>query len=174
MQEWEVINSFSNWFSAIGTIAAVVVALCLARRQDKPRASLRAEISSVWFEKGSNKNREYLVIRAVNIGDRPVTISHLSIRFGFFRRVWVGVPLPDRETSSTFPTELSYGKEAIWYIPLERDDFKWQENISKFLGESFKNGRIRCASVFATTTTGLLIKANSGSSVATAFNKCSK
>lgn len=174
MQEWEIINIFANWFAAAGTIAAVVVALWLARRQDRPRVSLRAEISSVWFGKGSEKNREYLVIRAVNVGDRPVTISHLSIRFGFFQKIWVGVPLPDRETSSAFPAELSYGKEATWYIPLEHDDLKWQENISKFLAESFKIGRTRCASVFATTTTGLVIKANSGSSVATAFNKFSK
>lgn len=174
MQEWEVINSFANWFAAAGTIAAVFVALWLARRQDRPRISIQAEISSVWFEKGSEKNREYLVIRAVNIGDRLVTISHLSIRFGCFRKVWVAVPLPDQETSSSFPTELSYGKEANWYVPLQKDDFKWQENISRFLTESFKNSRIRCALVFATTTTGILIKANSGSSIAAAFNKCLK
>ena len=174
MQEWEIINSFANWFAATGTIAAVVVSLWLARRQDRPRVSLQAEISSVWFEKESDKNREYLMIRAANIGVRPVTISHLSIRFGCFRKVWVAVPLPDLETSSTFPTELSYGKEASWYVPLEKGEFKWQENISRFLAESFKNSRIRCAAVFATTTTGILIKANSSSSIKAAFNKCLK
>ena len=173
-QEWEIVNGFANWFAAIGTIAAVVVALWLARRQDQPRVSLRAEVSSVWFEEGSEKNREYLSVYAVNVGDRPVTISHLSLRFGLFRKLWVGVPLPDQEVSSQFPTEITYGKEAKWFIPLKINNFKWCENVASFLADSYQSTPIRFASVYATTTTGKMFKAHSGSSVAAAFNKALK
>jgi hypothetical protein len=88
LHEWEVVNGFANWLVAIGTIAAVVVALRLARKQDKPRVALRAEVSWGWFAKGSEKNREYLSVSAVNVGDRPMTVSHLSLRFGSLRKVW--------------------------------------------------------------------------------------
>ena len=37
---WQFINSFSSWLSAIGTVAAVIVALYLARR-DKRIIGLR-------------------------------------------------------------------------------------------------------------------------------------
>ena len=173
-QEWEIVNGFANWLAAIGTIAAVVVALYLARRQDQPRVTLYAEVLSVWFAKGSEKNREYLSIRAVNVGDRPVTISHLSLRFGLFRKLWVGVPTPDQEVSSPFPTEITYGKEAAWLIPLEKSDFKWRESVANFLADSHRGIRIRFASVYATTTTGRMLKAHSGSSVAAAFYKVLK
>jgi len=174
LQEWEVVNGFANWLAAIGTISAVIVALWLARRQEHPRVTLHAEVSSVWFEKGSEKNREYLEVRAVNVGDRPVTISHLSLRFGLFRKLWVGVPIPDKEVSSPFPIEITYGKEATWLIPLEKDNFKWREDVAKFLADASRSTRIRFASVYATTTTGKIFKAHSGGSVAAAFNKVLK
>lgn len=173
-QEWEIVNGFANWLSAIGTIAAVVVALWLARRQDQPRVAIQAEVSLVWFEKGSEKNREYLSVYAVNVGDRPVTISHLSLRFGLFRKLWVAVPLPDQELSNSFPTEITYGKEAKWFIPLERDGFKWCESAASFLADSYRRVPIRFASVYATSTTGRVFRAKSGSSVAAAFNKTLK
>lgn len=173
-QEWEIVNGFANWLAAIGTIAAVVVALWLARRQDQPRVTLQAEVSSVWFDKKSEKNREYLSVRAVCVGDRPVTILHLSLRFGLFRKLWVAVPMPDQELSSPFPTEITYGKEAKWFIPLETNDFKWRKNVANFLADAHQSTRIRFASVYAATTTGRMIKAHSGSSVAAAFNKALK
>lgn len=173
-QEWEIVNGFANWLSAIGTIAAVVVALWLARRQNQQRVAIKAEVSLVWFDKGSEKNREYLSVCAVNVGDRPVTISHLSLRFGFFRKLWVAVPLPDQEVSSSFPTEITYGREAKWFIPLERDGFKWCEGVAGFLADSYRSMPIRFASVYAISTTGRVFKASSGSSVATAFNKTLK
>ena len=169
--EWGVINGLANWFAAFGTIAVVVVSLWLARRQNRPRVNVRAEVSTVWFEKGSDKNREYLVVRAVNVGDRPVTITHLSLRFGLFRKLWVGIPLPDPDVSSSFPVELAYGKEASWYFPLETKNHKWREGVASFLGEAEHRVRVSFASVFATTATGETLKAQSGSGVAIAFSK---
>ena len=169
--EWEVINGLANWFAAFGTIAAVVVSLWLARRQNRPRVNVRAEVSTVWFEKGSDKNREYLVVRAVNVGDRPVTITHLSLRFGLFRKLWVGIPLPDPDVSSPYPVELAYGKEASWYFSLETKNHKWRDGVASFLGNSENRARVSFVSVFATTATGETLKAQSGSSVAIAFSK---
>ncbi len=166
--------AFASWLAAIGTISAVIVALWLAHRQEHPRVTLHAEVSPVWFEKGSEKNREYLLVRAVNVGSRPVTISHLSLRFGLFRKLWVSVPIPDKEVSSPFPIELTYGKEEKWLIPLEKDNFKWCEDVAKFIADSSRSTRIRFASVYATTTTGKILKASSGGSVAAAFNKVLK
>ena len=173
-QEWEIVNGFANWLAALGTIAAVVVALWLAYRQDKPRLILQADISLVWVEKGTEKNREYLSVRAINVGDKPVTITRLSIRFGLFRKLWVAMPIPDQAVSSPFPTEITYGQEAEWLIPLEKNHFKWCENVAKFLADSRHGTRIHFASVYATTTTGRMLRAQSGSSVASAFNKALK
>jgi hypothetical protein len=170
-QEWEIVNGFANWLSAIGTIAAVVIAFWLAHRQGQPRVSIQAEVSPVWFEKGSEKNREYLSVCVVNMADRPVTISHLSLRFGLFRKLWVGLPSPDQEVSSPFPIEITYGKEARWFIPLESEGFKWQEGVASFLSDSYKNWPIRFAAVYATTVTGRVFKARSDSSIAVSFSK---
>ncbi len=39
---WEFINSFADWFSAVGTFAAVIVALLLAMRD----RTIRLEVSA--------------------------------------------------------------------------------------------------------------------------------
>ncbi len=172
-QKWEIINGFANWLSAIGTLAAVLVTLWLVRRQDRPRLKVFASVSSVWFAKNSPKNRKYLIITAVNIADRPASIRYLSLKFGLLRKEGVEAP-PDPEISSSLPTEITYGQEAKWYIPLETNDRKWLNEVADYLMSQRPRVRVGVVSVYAQTTVGYKIKAKTGGSVARAFKNACK
>ena len=170
-QEWEIINGFANWLAAIGTIAAVVVSLWLARRQDKPRGNIWADVSPVYFSKNSPNNRTYLIVKAVNVGDRPITVTHLSLSFGLFKKVYVAIPKACPEISALLPVELPYGKEVEWYIPLETEQFKWVDNVAKHIIESHPRVHVRAVRVHAYTASGHVLESKPDVSVASAFEQ---
>ena len=61
---WEFINSFSPWLSAFGTIAAVVIALYLARVDKRVRLEVSAGIRLMVTPGSPGPHPEYLELFA--------------------------------------------------------------------------------------------------------------
>lgn len=123
--QWELINSFSNWLSAVGTIAAVVVSLWLATKASRLRCKASVGHRLV-IEQGVTGNiPEIVEFRIVNTGDRPFHVTGIGWRVGVSRWRREAIQFYDRLQSSSMPVELAHGQEAHWVIPILSDDKAW-------------------------------------------------
>ena len=140
-EDWEFINTFAGWFSAIGTLIAVIVALYIANRsiRHKVRAWAGHRIS---IGPGSNEPYpELIVFGIVNKGERPLVISHIGWKVGLFKKRHA-IQRYDESMSSKLPIKLEHGEEANWYIPLNARDEPWLEFFAK--GMLLPNYPISC------------------------------
>ena len=123
---WQLINSFAWWFSAIGTIGAVIVALALASRTHKINLKISAGHRVIFGGNASPDHLpEVLAISVTNTGVRVATVTHVGWRAGFFKKRYA---LQMTETShdllsigitnSNMPATLEDGASASWYVRL--------------------------------------------------------
>jgi hypothetical protein len=114
---WVVSNAIATWFSAIGTIAAVVVALFLASR-DKPKMRVNASFMVIL------PSREHVFcIVGTNCGTLPVHVQNSFIRFGHKKTgaTYVCFP-PYHPLSDQFPFVASHGEQRR--LMLSKDAMK--------------------------------------------------
>jgi hypothetical protein len=120
-ETWRFINSFAPWFSATATTASAIVALYLAVRTSRVKLRVHTDIYKVVGAGQSvGAGKEYLQVRATNIGFREATIQGVMWRTGCFRRKkYVQIPSDDL-LSARVPVKLSYSEEASFLFPLEQ------------------------------------------------------
>lgn len=128
--DWELYNFFSNWLSAIGTLAAVIISLYLARRSGRPRASVSVGHRIVILSGDKRKPLEVIVFRIVNIGDRTIRITNIGWRIGLWKKRYA-IQRYDEAQSSPLPVELAHGQEASWTVPLDARDEPWLQYFSQ-------------------------------------------
>ena len=127
--QWELINSFSSWLSAIGTIAAVVVSLWLATRASRLRCNAHAGHRLI-IEHGMQGNfPEVIIFRIINTGDKPFRVNSIGWTTGVFRWKREAMQMHDRVQSSPLPVELQHGQEAQWVVPLLSDEQGWMKSF---------------------------------------------
>lgn len=128
---WKFINSFAPWFSALGTISAVVVSLCIALSNRK----ISIAISSGVFEFGGGK--ESLIIKITNTGLRTVVINNQGCiffqvgRFNKRKKIRIGSSYIDQNNTSTFPWRLTEGEAAELVLNIQNEDGNWLHNFKK-------------------------------------------
>ncbi|MBK9596445.1 MAG: hypothetical protein IPO57_14290 [Rhodocyclales bacterium] len=127
--DWELYNSFSNWLSAVGTLAAVIVSLYLARRSGRPRAKVSVGHRIVITPGDKREPPEVIVFRIVNTGDRTIRITNIGWRIGL-RNKRYAIQMYDPTQSSPLPVELAHGQEASWTVPLDAREDPWLESFS--------------------------------------------
>src|SRR5690348_7809500 len=115
--EWELINSFANWLSAIGTLAAVIVSLWLAQRS-APKAKLSVGIRAIVGPGSREPFPEYIVFRLTNHGERPLVVTQIGWRWGWLFWKQHAAQLYEPKLGSKLPVELAHGQEASWFIPM--------------------------------------------------------
>lgn len=140
--QWQFINTFADWVSAVGTVSAVWVSLWLARNASRPKGRITANVMLLAGD--GELSPHFLDIAVANTGDRPFTVTGVGWR--------VGLPLsrryayqktdgsPDYAPSDPLPFELHIGRRASWRIDLERvykrDNTTWTQHFAnKFLGK---------------------------------------
>jgi hypothetical protein len=149
--QWELYNSFAVWLSAIGTLAAVITSLYLAKYKSKPRAKLHTAIVSL-IEPGAGDNYpEFLVIRIVNTGDRNIMVTQIGWRTGLFKKRFA-VQMFDHTNSSPIPIELLHGHEAQWFIPLDNKEAWFMQFAKKMLMPDY---RLSCFTLRAQVFTSI-------------------
>ena len=83
MEYWKFINTFAPWFSAFGTVTAVIVSLYLAKSEKPIKLRLLADIRILTEE----NNPKYLMIEAINIGSRVANITWIGWEIGLFKKL---------------------------------------------------------------------------------------
>ena len=139
--DWEFINTFAGWFSAVGTFIVVVVALYLANRSLRPKANPWVGHRITIGPHGNEPYPEFIVFGIVNKGERPITISQIGWKVGVINKRHA-IQLYDESMSSKLPIKLDYGEEATWYVPLNLRDQPWIEDFSN--GMLMPRYRISC------------------------------
>jgi hypothetical protein len=139
--QWELINSFANWLSAIGTLAAVIVALYLAYRAARPKVQLSVGHRIIIEPGTKGPTPEFVMFKVVNAGDRPVRITQIGWKVGLYRKRYA-VQMYEASLSSKLPVDLSHGQEASWMVPLAARDEPWLTYFAK--GMLMPNYRTAC------------------------------
>lgn len=153
MAQWELINSFSNWLSAIGTLAAVAISLWLATRNFRLQCKASVGVRLVIESGVRGPPPEILVFRIVNTGERTIRITGIGWRIGILRWRREAMQMFDRKDSSPMPIELAHGQEASWVVPLLPNDDGW---LQKFANRMLlPHPRIQLATLRALFTTSV-------------------
>lgn len=159
---WECINSFSNWFSAIGTILISGLALWLSvkDRMVNIKASLTLCLTS--GSKPDVVDKRVYALSFINIGARPVTVTNHYWTLPFVKGIVFFMPHMDRDFGrlcSKLPIELTDGKEGQafyadnFFSSLDQPkDFLFHQN------RLMSWWRIHFFRVFVTTTIGKRVK----------------
>jgi hypothetical protein len=132
-ETWKFINTFAPWLSAIGTLAAVIVSLYLARANKPIKLQIRAG-HRLTIETGQRgKPPEFLYISAINVGHRTATVTNVGWRVGFWKKRHVIQLLKKDAYSSGIPVTINDGEEARWLVSLDREDNWVQRFASDYL-----------------------------------------
>ncbi|WP_116138081.1 hypothetical protein [Trinickia diaoshuihuensis] len=124
-EHWDLINSFANWVSAFGTVAAVSVSLWLAFRQDRISLGVAAGVRVVVAVGVKAPQVRYITISAVNRGKRLAKIqsigwSYRENRWKKRRYLFQGAGDQTDGMSSPVPIVLDDGQQAQWMFEKAR------------------------------------------------------
>ena len=112
IQVWVAIGT---WVAGLGTIAAVIVALYLARRSEKVRLQVHVGLRQVILGDGSAFQR-HVAISVTNRGERPVTINSVGWAVGKRKQRRVAIQPVSGPHTSQYPIELAHGKGANFMV----------------------------------------------------------
>lgn len=130
-ETWKFINTFAPWLSAIGTLAAVIVSLYLARSEKPIKLEIRAGHRMMIEQGQKGEPTPLLYIGATNRGYRPAIITNIGWKLGFLKnRYAIQMTTGAIQGSSTMPVKIDDGEEAKWLLSLERDD-NWVKRFSR-------------------------------------------
>lgn len=130
-QRIQVWIAVGTWLAGVGTIAATVVALYLARRAERLRLRIRVQLMQVVMGDGT-PFQDQLGIDVANVGERPITINSVGWAVGKGKgRRYALQPL-NSPYSAQYPIELAYGKSAKFLI-----SFESMPNWAKDFGTGF-------------------------------------
>ena len=135
-ETWDFINSFAPWFSALGTLCAVLVSLYLASRTSRHRVRVSCSIvRTIPTGQRLGDGAEFLQIRVVNRGSLEVVVSGIMWKQRGFRRQSYVVFPPDDPYSTKVPAKLQYGDQALFFfltkILPDKDIFALRERVAQ-------------------------------------------
>ena len=110
----------ATWFAAIGTNAAVIVALVLAYRQNFSRVRVNASIIRLIPMGGkASESPRYFNVSAANAGSKDIVITGIQWTIGWFKKKYL-VQLPNTDVlNPRLPTKLTAGETANYLFPME-------------------------------------------------------
>lgn len=160
---WQFINSFADWLSAFGTIAAVVTALSLSRRSERRHLSVWNGFYRILpSAPGTAGSHRYFQIRAVNDGLRDVVVQGVmwDWRPLIGRRRRYVMLTPTAHPSTTVPARLLPGDHATFLFrdyEFEAGAGDLRETVHSATWPRFAAYRLRCG-VFTTTGEEILAR----------------
>ena len=133
-QTWQFINTFAPWLAALGTLAAVVTSLYLARRADRIVLEVRVGIRLLAVRGGRpGHGTELLWVNITNLARRSATLTTLHWRPVPWRKAGFLWLAPENSYSSPFPITLTDGQSANYAIPTSY----FRKNFAGFARETF-------------------------------------
>ncbi|ACK49876.1 conserved hypothetical protein [Methylocella silvestris BL2] len=105
---------------------------------------------------GEEHTPEFVVIKAINAGQQPITLTHIGWRMGIFRKKLFVQIIGADLLSSPLPVQLAPGQQAQYFVPLDQDP-NWIERFAKNLNSRFPAVSAATLEVSASATIGPMI-----------------
>ena len=135
----QLLGVLGTWFAGIGTLAASVVALWLARRVEKIK--LKAHVG-LGVTVGNGRSEECLNFNVTNLGERPVTIISVGWRIGKRKNRKFAIQPLSESSFSQYPKKLEHGETASFLVFFsERPN--WMEKFSNEFIEDISDKTIK-------------------------------
>jgi hypothetical protein len=114
-QKIQIWVAVGTWVAGLATVAAVIVALRLARQVEKVKLKVHVGLRELVMGDGS-PFQEHLSISVTNLGERAVTIPSAGWAVGMGKRRKFAIQPAAAVYSTQYPVELTYGKEAHFMV----------------------------------------------------------
>ena len=137
-EEWKFINTFAPWFSAIGTILAVILSLYFSYSARKISLIINVSLFDL-FQENTKETEEYILIQITNTSYRDIIIKNFFWEFGFFKKhyIMIGFNTIDKDKSTSLPAKLKEGEMATFAIKIINDNDNYLEKFYQdFLKDS--------------------------------------
>ena len=137
-QDWEFINTFAPWFSALGTLLAVIVSLYFSYSSRKISLMISASIFD-FFQEGIQETEDYILIQITNTSYKDVIIKNFNWEFGLLKKHYImtGFTAIDQTKSTPLPAKLKEGEMAQIAIKIDDVSGNYLENFYQdFLKDS--------------------------------------
>jgi hypothetical protein len=129
IQVWVAVGT---WVAGIGTIAAVIVALYLARRVEKVRLKVHVGLRVVVLGDGTPFQR-HLAFNVTNVGERPVTINTVGWAVGKRHARRLAMQPVSGPHTSQYPAELSHGRTVNFMVSFDATPNWLREFVTGFV-----------------------------------------
>ena len=129
-QTVQILGLAGSWIAGLGSLAAALIALSLARRVNKVR--LRSWVGIRTTFGGGAPQQELVNISTTNVGERPVTISSIGWCIGKGKRRRHSVQMFSGVLGDSVPKKIEHGETASFMISLSESP-DWYEYFAKFL-----------------------------------------
>jgi hypothetical protein len=114
------LGSLADWVSGLGSFAAVVTALYLAR--DAQRIKLDGYCGLRVVVGGGMPKKDLIFVSVTNVGSRAATVNNLGMRVGRWKKRHAVITAVKDAYSDGVPITIADGQVAKWGIPLENDN----------------------------------------------------
>lgn len=171
--QWQFINTFADWVSALATAAAVWISLWLARRSTQPKARLTCAV--VITIGNGYPRREYVSFSIVNTGDRPIRVTNIGWKLGLLKKNFaIQLAGSERHLNSQLPVDITHGQTAQWLISTEdvHDGETWVQDFSgKMIAGRWMWLNLQTLRAQAYTSTGHVFSTRPTTSLITVLRK---
>lgn len=148
---WSMIGT---WLASIGTIAAVITSLYLARQNDKVNLVINSNlIFLVGYMREYTDDDHYVCIEVINNGNRPVTIQNIAWQMSK-NKAFI-VPMNPNPITDSLPKMINYGEVARWAIGVNAIKTLWSPD---FIKDGIKRKHIKKWKIAVSLSTGEIIK----------------
>jgi hypothetical protein len=131
-QEIQIWVAVGTWVAGIGTLAAVIVALYLARRVEKVRLKVYVGPRVVVLGDGTPFKKQ-IAFSVTNLGERPVTIESVGWVIGRGKGRRFAIQPVSGPFTSQYPIEIAHGKGTTFMVSLDEAPNWYREFATGFV-----------------------------------------
>jgi len=162
---WSMIGT---WLASIGTIAAVMTSLYLARKNDKVNLIVTSKLIFLFeYLREYTDDDHYVCIEITNNGNKPVTIQNIAWKMS--KNKFVIVPMNPNPITDTLPKMINYGETVRWAIKVNAIKTLW---IPDFIKDGIKRKQVKKWKITVSLTTGEIIMVKPNARIIELIQSC--
>jgi hypothetical protein len=131
---YKILSIVGSWLAGIGSLAAVITSLWLARKESRIKLAVTVKHMKV-LTQGGKERPDYVNIKVVNLNIRPAKITNIGWEVGRFKNKVHFLQLFGDSNSDQIPKVLNEGEEGNFMVPfrLRNTDDDWIKRFPKDL-----------------------------------------
>jgi hypothetical protein len=153
--QWTALSAIGSILSALGTLAAVIVALYLAVRDKRSKLSVTSSIMQMMPSGRGSQQPSVIVLTVTNTGFMPAAVKGVFWQAGFFRKQKFVQQPSEHMLTEKLPKELAHGQQVVLTWDLETMRQGADTIVKDLQGRIFKELRLSTLRLGVYTSLGL-------------------